>query len=145
MYINDLGMRHDVNNQNAVKTNTTSRINGINAKTSGVGNFPTALQSAVESQSVASPVDKEASLSIEEALARLKNDPEWEDVGTALSALYKNQQQMQVQMNLLSSGYSNSLMGWPAYSAYGLGTSASAAYSRAAGLLGSSIFGDMLL
>ena len=142
MYINDLGMRHDVNNQHAANVNTVNRIKGVNTKTSGVGQFPTALKSAVESRSVASGVDKEAALSIEEALARLKNDPEWEDVGTALSALYKNQQQMQVQMNLLSSGYSNSLAGWPAYSAYGLGTSA---YSGAANLLGSSIFGDMLL
>lgn len=142
MYINDLGMQHDVNNQDAAKVNTTNKISGVGTKISNTEKFPTALKSAVESQSVASSVDKEASLSIEEALARLKNDPEWEDVGTALSALYKNQQQMQVQMNLLSSGYSRSLTGWPAYSAYGLGT---AAYSGAANLLGSSIFGDMML
>ena len=142
MYINDLGMRHEVNNQDASKTNIVKGRSNAGTKTSDAVKFPTALKSAVESQSVASSVDKEASLSIEEALARLKNDPEWEDVGTALSALYKNQQQIQVQMNLLSSGYSNSLKGWPAYSAYGLGTSA---YSGAANLLSSSIFGDMLL
>lgn len=142
MYINNLGMRHDVTNQNAAEINTTSKISGAGTKISSTEKFPTALKNAVESQSVASGVDKEASLSIEEALARLKDDPEWEDVGTALSALYKNQQQMQVQMNLLSSGYSNSLTGWPAYSAYGLGT---AAYSGYSSLLGSSIFGDMLL
>ena len=141
MYINDLGMRHGVDNQHAAKTNAADGISNVNTKTSGAGKFSTALKSAVESQSMASGVDKEASLSIEEALARLKTDPEWEDVGTALSALYKNQQQMQVQMNLLSSGYSNSLTRWP-YSAYGLGT---AAYGGAASLLGSSIFGDMLL
>lgn len=142
MYINNLGMRHDVDNQNAAKTNITNGINAAGTKISGAGQFPTALKSAVESQSAASGVDKEAALSIEEALARLKDDPEWEDVGTALSALYKNQQQMQIQMNLLTAGYSNSLTGWPSYSAYGLGT---AAYSGVTNLLGRSIFGDMLL
>ena len=142
MYINDLGMRDELNNPNAVSANHISKRNTVNTKTSNVTNFPTELKSAVESQSVAGSKETDTSLSIEEALTRLKNDPEWEDVGTALSALYKNQQQMQVQMNLLSSGYSNSLTRWPAYSAYGLGTSA---YSGAANLLGSSIFGDMLL
>ena len=141
MYINDLGMRHEVNVPNAASTNT------VNTKTSSTGttNFPTELKSAVESQSKANSADAEATRSIEEALARLKNDPEWEDVGTALSALFKNQQQMQVQMSLLSSGYSRGMAGLSSYFSSGLGSTASTSYGGVSSLLGSSIFGDMQL
>lgn len=139
MYINNLGMRDGINNHNAANTNTTA------AKSANTANFPTAIKQAVEGQAAALNGDSDALKGIGEALERLKNDPEWEDVGTALSALYKNQQKMQVQMNLMSVGYSNGLTGLSKYSQYGLGTMASSAYGGLSSLLGSSIFANQLV
>lgn len=142
MYINSLGMRDEVKHYNAVNT---QNVKNTNAVTSNNGSFPTAIKQAVESQSTALYEDTELSQRVGEALERLKNDPEWEDVGTALSALYKNQQQMQVKMNLMSAGYAGGLTGLSTYSKYGLGTNASAAYSGLSSLLGSSIFANQLI
>lgn len=139
MYINNLGMRDGVNNHNDVNTKNAG------TKTTNTANFPTAIKQAVESQSAALSEDPDALKGIGEALERLKSDPEWEDVGTALSALYKNQQKMQVQMNLISAGYSSGLTGLSAYSKYGLGTMASTAYGGISSLLGSSIFANQLI
>ena len=147
MYINNLGMRDEVSQRiaasiNAANTADTRTIKASDTSKTGTTKFPTAMKNAVESQAALFSENKETSLRMEEALARLKNDPEWEDVGTALSALYKNQQQMQVQMSLLSAGYSSGLS---SYSQYGLGTSGTSAYAGIAGLLGSSIFGNQLI
>lgn len=142
MYINDLGMEREVHDRSNVSANTADKTN---VRTERVSSFPSELKSAVESQGKSSVKDSEESISITEALERLKNDPEWEDVGTALSALYKNQQQLQVQMSLLTSGYSNSLANMLPYSSYGYGTAGLSAYNSAANLLANSIFGDMQL
>ena len=142
MHINDLGMDREVHDRSSVSANTVDKAN---IKTNSVGSFPSELKSAVKSQSTSSVKDSEESINMKEALERLKNDPEWEDIGTALSALYKNQQQMQIQMSLLSSGYSKSLAGMLPYSSYGYGTAGLTAYNGTANLLANSIFGDMLL
>lgn len=147
MYINNLGMRDEAARSIAASVNANSAIGAKAAKTKAANttNFPTALESAVESQLGVLSENPEVSLSIEEALARLKNDPEWEDVGTALSALYNNQQKMQVQMSLLSAGLSSGLTGLSSYSQYGLGSLATSAYGGVSSLLGNSIFGDQLI
>ena len=150
MYINNLGMRDEVSLRIAANINAANNADARTVKTSNTSktdttSFPTAMKSAVESQAALFSENTEASRSIEEALGRLKNDPEWEDVGTALSALYKNQQQMQVQMSLLSAGYSNGLTGLSSYSQYGMGTSGTSAYAGISALLGSSIFGNQLI
>ena len=154
MYINDLGMRenHNIGNDaanrsEAVNTRTgkaaAADMTGLsNTAAAGSVRFPTALQQAVESQNVLSSA---ATAKIEEALDRLKSNPEWEDVGTTLEAMYKNQQTMQMQMNLLSAGYSSGLTGLTMNTLYGSGSSLSGLYSGTTGLLGTSIFGDMLL
>lgn len=146
MYINDLGMRHEVNNNINVNSNSEVTKTANTAKTS---TFPSSLTDAIKSQGLTSDSDSETSLSISEALERLKSDPEWEDVGTALSALYKNQQTMQAQMSLLSAGYTSGLTGLSsAYSQYGgLGTLLSSAYGNSdssSSLLSNSIFGSFL-
>lgn len=146
MYINDLGMRHEVNNNINVNSNSEVTKTANTAKTS---TFPSTLTDAIKSQGLTSDSDSETSLSISEALERLKSDPEWEDVGTALSALYKNQQTMQAQMSLLSAGYTSGLTGLSsAYSQYGgLGTLLSSAYGNSdssSSLLSNSIFGSFL-
>ena len=150
MYINDLGMREGISSSEALSatrttTANTSNTNTASTKSSSTANFPTAIKQAVESQSAAYGEDSELAKKVAEALANLKNDPEWADVGTALSAMYKNQQQMQVQMNLLSAGYSSGLMGLSSSSQYGLGTLAASAYSGMGSLLGSSIFANQLI
>lgn len=134
MYINSLGMRDEINNQNTSSTKTVS-----------TGTFPNEMKKAVQNQNVLSAqgVDAELSLKISEAFEHLKSDPEWADVGTALSALYKNQQQMQVQMSLLSAGYSRSLAGMSG--SLGYGSLAASAYGGVSSLLGNSIFGSQLL
>lgn len=147
MYINGLGMRDEVRSYNTENTKT-SNTKASNTKTVGAANttnFPTAIKQAVESQTATLSEDPDVVKSIEEALERLGNDPEWKDVGTALSALYKNQQKMQVQMNLLSAGYSSALTGLSSYSQYGLGGMASSAYGGISNLLGTSIFGNQLI
>ena len=147
MYINNLGMRDEAAQSIAASVNanniTSSKSSG--AKTANKTNFPTALESAVESQIASLTQDPEVTHSIEEALARMKGDPEWEDVGTALEALYKNQQNMQVQMSLMSAGISSGLTGLSSYSQYGLGSLATSAYGGVSNILGSSIFGDQLI
>ncbi|MCH5248909.1 MAG: hypothetical protein J1E98_03205 [Lachnospiraceae bacterium] len=147
MYINNLGMRDEAAQSIAANVNanniTGSKSSG--AKTANKTNFPTALESAVESQVAALAEDPKTTLTIEEALARLKNDPEWEDVGTALSALYNNQHRMQVQMSLMSAGITNGLTGLSSYSQYGLGALATSAYGGVSNILGSSIFADQLI
>ena len=149
MYINDLGMHDKAAGSIAARINANNTTSGklSDAKTTNTTKFPTALESAVESQTAALGLgeDSKVSLSIEEALARLKNDPEWEDVGTALSALYKNQQKMQAQMSLLSTGLTSGLTGLSPYSQYGLGSLATSAYGGISNILGSSIFGDQLI
>ena len=147
MYINNLGMRDEAAQNIAASVNANNTISSktSNTKTTNKTNFPTALESAVESQISALNEDPKTTLTIEEALARLKNDPEWEDVGTALSALYNNQQRMQVQMSLLSSGITSGLTGLSSYSQYGLGGLATSAYGGVSNILGSSIFGDQLI
>lgn len=145
MYVNDLGMRHDVNNADTINSNSVNT--STSAKTAKEGTFPTAIQNAVESQlGKALDEDTETTVSVSEALERLKDDPEWEDVGTALSAMYKNQQRLQTQLNLLSAGYANGLGGLSSSSSlYGLGGSGISSYGSAASLLGSSIFADQLI
>lgn len=151
MYINDLGMREGISSSDALSAQSTaagttaSNTKAASTKASSTANFPTAIKQAVESQSAAYGEDSELAKKVAEALANLKNDPEWADVGTALSAMYKNQQQMQVQMNLLSAGYSSGLMGLSSSSQYGLGTLAASAYSGMGSLLGSSIFANQLI
>lgn len=145
MYINNLGMRDGAAHSIAANTNNITTSKSSATKTNNTKKFPTALENAVESQVAALAEDPKTSLTIEEALARLKNDPEWEDVGTALSALYNNQQKMQVQMSLLSSGISSGLTGLSSYSQYGLGGLATSAYGGISNILGSSIFADQLL
>lgn len=135
---------------NAISSQQTTAADATSTKTTAdkttsTTNFPTAIKQAVESQSTALSEDSELSKKVAEALANLKNDPEWEDVGTALSAMYKNQQQMQVQMNLLSAGYSSGLTGLSSSSQYGLGSLAASAYSGMGSLLGSSIFANQLI
>ena len=146
MYINNLGMRNEAARSIAASVNSDNKTTkkSDSTKTSNTTNFPITLQDAVEKKVAALSEEPEVSLSIEEALARLKNDPEWEDVGTALSALYKNQQKMQTQMSLLSTGISSGLTGLSSYSQYGLG-SLTSAYGGASTLLGSSIFGNQLI
>lgn len=144
MYINDLGMRDEVRSYNTADTSTSSTKTS-NTKTANTTNFPTAIKQAVESQTAALKEDPEVLKNISEALERLKNDPELKDVGTALSALYKNQQNMQVQMNLISAGYSSGLTGLSSYSQYGLGALATSAYGGMGNLLGSSIFANQLI
>lgn len=151
MYINDLGMREE-QNSNAASAVRTSAVDTRTdqAKTSktaaggttGTVRFPTTLQQAVESQNVLSSA---ASTKIEEALDRLKSSPEWEDVGTTLEAVYKNQQQLQVQMNLLSMGYYGGASGLMSGTLYGNSSALSSLYGGTTGLLGTSIFGNMLL
>ena len=166
MYINNLGMRDEqnigsvsANRTDAAVTRTGSTAaadkTGQSAKTdladrtseAGLTKFPTTLQQAIESQNVLSSA---SAAKIEEALDRLKSNAEWEDVGTTLEALYKNQQTMQAQMNLLSAGYSGSYAGLTGLSAgtlYGNQSALSSLYNGTltSGLLGTSIFGDMLL
>ena len=149
MYINDLGMR-DVNRQagvtEAAGQSTESR------RTAAADRFPTTLEEAVEKLTADKSGSADGTIKIEEALERLKADPEWEDVGTALNALYENQQKMQTQMNLLSTGYYGGLSGLGLNAAF-LGSSVSgsgaagllSAYGGAAGLMGSSIFSDVQL
>lgn len=152
MYINNLGMRDEAAQSIAASvstanTNNTTSAKSSDKKTSNIDttNFPTAIKKAVESQTALFGENTEASLSIEEALASLKNDPEWKDVGTALTALYENQQKMQAQMSLLSVGYSSGLTGLSsAYSQYGLG-SLTSAYGGVSNLLGGSIFANQLI
>lgn len=143
MYINNLGMGHEVNNNIKVNSNSEVTKTANTAKTSA---FPRTLTDALKSQGLTPDANSEASLSISEALERLKSDPEWEDVGTALSALYKNQQTMQAQMSLLSAGYTSGLTGLSsAYSQYGgLGALAASAYGGSNNLLSNSIFGSFL-
>ena len=145
MYINNLGMRDEAAQSIAANVSNTTNTKSSNTKTTNKTNFPTTLESAVESRIASLTKDPEVTHSIEEALARMKNDPEWEDVGTALEALYKNQQNMQVQMSLLSAGVSNGLTGLSSYSQYGLGSLATSAYGGVSNILGSSIFGDQLI
>lgn len=147
MYINNLGMHDEAAQSIAASTNAanTAATKSSSAKTTNTTKFPTALEQAVESQVKAFNEDPKVSLSIEEALARLKDDPEWEDVGTALSALYNNQQKMQAQMSLLSAGVTSGLTGLSSASQYGLGSLATSAYGGVSTLLGSSIFGDQLI
>lgn len=143
MHINNLGMRHEVNNNSNVNGNSEVTKAANTAKTS---TFPSTLTNALKSQGLTLDADSDTSLSISKALERLKSDPEWEDVGTALSALYKNQQTMQVQMSLLSAGYTSGLTGLSsAYSRYGgLGALAAGAYGSSNNLLSGSIFGSFL-
>lgn len=147
MYINNLGMGHEVNNinvnSNSEVTKTSAASTSNTAKTS---TFPTTLTNALKSQGLTLDENSDTALSISEALERLKSDPEWEDVGTALSALYKNQQTMQAQMSLLSAGYTSGLTGLSsAYSQYGgIGTLLSSAYGSSDNLLSNSIFGSFL-
>lgn len=143
MYINGLGMRNGISNSNALSAQNTE-AKTTSTKTANTANFPTAIKQAVESQSATFSKDAELSKKVEEALASLKNDPEWADVGTALSAMYKNQQQMQVQMNLITAGYSSGLTGLSS-SSYGLGSLATSAYGGMSSLLGSSIFANQLI
>lgn len=151
MYINNLGMGHEVNTNSTVNSTGNINSNSETAKTSTTNTsktstFPTTLTNALKSQGLTLDANSETSLSISEALERLKSDPEWEDVGTALSALYKNQQTMQAQMSLLSAGYTSGLTGLSsAYSQYGgLGTLLSNAYGNSDNLLSNSIFGSFL-
>ncbi len=145
MYINNLGIGHEVNNNINVNSNSEATKTSA-ANTTKTSTFPRTLTNALKSQGLTLDANSETSLSISEALERLKSDPEWEDVGTALSALYKNQQTMQVQMSLLSAGYTSGLTGLSsAYSQYGgLGALAASAYGGANNLLSSSIFGSFL-
>lgn len=142
MYINNLGMRDEVTRYGAANTNT---VKNINTDTSSNASFSTAIQQAVESQSAAYGENSELSKKVEEALEHLKSDPEWQDVGTALSALYQNQQQMQVKMNLMSAGVTSSLTGLSAYSGYNSANQLTAAYSGISSLLGSSLLGSQLV
>ncbi len=148
MYINNLGMGHEVNNK--INVNSNSEVTKTSAagtsNTAKTSTFPRTLTDALKSQGLTLDTDSETSLSISEALERLKSDPEWEDVGTALSALYKNQQTMQAQMSLLSAGYTSGLTGLSsAYSQYGgIGTLLSSAYGNSDNLLSNSIFGSFL-
>ena len=149
MYINDLGMRddHAAENVGAAQQNSAAQYAG-STRTSAADKdrFPTTLQEAVEAMTADKSADPAETAKIEEALERLKSDPEWADVGTTLTALYTNQQKLQTQMNLLSSGYYGGLNG------LGLGAllpdgnaSLLSAYTGMTGLGGSSIFGDLLL
>lgn len=148
MYINNLGMGHEVNNN--INVNSNSEVTKTSAagtsNTAKTSTFPRTLTDALKSQGLTPDANSESSLSISEALERLKSDPEWEDVGTALSALYKNQQTMQAQMSLLSAGYTSGLTGLSsAYSQYGgIGTLLSGAYGNSDNLLSNSIFGSFL-
>lgn len=153
MYINDLGMR-DVNNQAGVSEAAGLSAAGQSAESrrkAAAERFPTTLEEAVEKLTADKSGDTAASARIEEALERLQGDPEWEDVGTALTALYENQQKMQTQMNLLSSGYYGGLTGLGlntsllSNTSVGTGAALLSAYGGTAGLTGGSIFGDMLL
>ena len=153
MYINNLGMGHEVNNNSSISSNSKVNSNSETAKTSTTNTsktstFPTTLTNALKSQGLTLDENSDTALSISEALERLKSDPEWEDVGTALSALYKNQQTMQAQMSLLSVGYTSGLTGLSsAYSQYGgLGTLLSSTYGsgNSGNLLSNSIFGSFL-
>ncbi len=153
MYINDLGMRDEaaVNANAAAAANVTDARSAASlnkdksaaSKISDTAKFPTAMEKAVESQLAAFGINSGDTVEIQEALERLQNDEELKDVGTALAALYKDQQQMQVQMSLLSAGYSSGLS--TLSSQYGLGSLVSSAYGGTGSMLGSSIFGDMLL
>ena len=154
MYINDLGMRDvdrqagvaEAAGQSAVARSAESR------RAAAADRFPTTLEEAVEKLTADKSGSADGTIKIEEALERLKADPEWEDVGTALTALYENQQKMQTQMNLLSTGYYGGLSGL-GLNAASLGSSVSgsgaaallSAYGGAAGLMGSSIFSDVQL
>lgn len=146
MYINNLGMGHEVNNNINVNSNSEVTKSANTANTAKTSTFPRTLTDALKSQGLTPDANSETSLSISEALERLKSDPEWEDVGTALSALYKNQQTMQAQMSLLSAGYTSGLTGLSsAYSQYGgIGTLLSSAYGNSDNLLSNSIFGSFL-
>ena len=146
MYINNLGMGHEVNNNINVNSNSEVTKSANTANTAKTSTFPRTLTDALKSQGLTLDANSETSLSISEALERLKSDPEWEDVGTALSALYKNQQTMQAQMSLLSAGYTSGLTGLSsAYSQYGgIGTLLSSAYGNSDNLLSNSIFGSFL-
>ncbi len=153
MYINDLGMR-DVNNQTGVSEAAGLTAAGQSAESrraAAVEKFPTTLEEAVERLTADKSGSEAGTMKIEEALEHLKSDPEWEDVGTALTALYENQQKMQTQMNLLSAGYYGGLTGLGLNtssllnSSLGAGATLLSAYGGTAGLMGSSIFGDMLL
>lgn len=156
MYINDLGMRDagshiaaaDAANLNTEKGNTEK------TRKSETGRFPTTLEKTVESLVAGSGQDAQETVDIREALERLKSDPEWKDVGTALEALYTNQQKMQIQQiqtSMLSSGYYSGLTGLGmsgsplAFSALGSNAALLSAYGGTAGLLGSSIFKDVQL
>lgn len=145
MYINNLGMGHEVNNNINVNSNSEATKTSA-ANTAKTSTFPRTLTDALKSQGLTPDANSETSLTISEALERLKSDPEWEDVGTALSALYKNQQTMQAQMSLLSAGYTSGLTGLSsAYSQYGgLGALAASAYGGSDNLLSNSIFGSFL-
>ncbi len=157
MYINGLGMRDEANLQQALGVDAVQGVSSgadavRRASSSSDVSFPTALKSAVESRSAVYDklfgTDTEESAAVGEALERLEADPQWKDVGAALTALYENQQKMQTQMSLLSSGYYGGLSGTSALSAYGFGVSPLSAYTGgglAGSLLGSSIFGDISL
>lgn len=153
MYINDLGMR-DVNNQAGVSEATESGATGRSTESrrkAAAEKFPTTLAEAVEKLTTGKIEDTDQAGETTEALERLKSDPEWEDVGTALTALYENQQKLQTQMDLMSSGYYGGLTGLglnasPLLNSFlGAGSTLLSAYGGTAGLTGSSIFGDMLL
>lgn len=128
MYINSLGMRDENNAISGISpvgsTSAVSRVNAVrkadgvqgastagksSKQTSSTGTFPAQMERAIKNQSAKEDDSAASAKVVSEALERLKSDPEWADVGEALSALYKNQQQMQV--NLLKLGYSNSMFG----------------------------------
>ncbi|MCM1088590.1 MAG: hypothetical protein NC419_10560 [Muribaculaceae bacterium] len=142
MYINNLGMRDEITHYDAANANT---IKNRKTNTSNNASFPTAIKQAVESQSAAYGENSALTQKVEEALEHLKSDPEWQDVGTALSALYQNQQQMQVKMNLMSAGVTGSLTGLSAYSGYGSANQLTVAYGGISSLLGSSLLGSQLI